>query len=131
MWFIGLIVGLVVGAAIEDFEGAFYGAALGALAGYALRLALGRSPEERLRALEQEVAELRRALHGTDPASCYATAGDIGGIHSRNRPQSHFRSSRSHRTRRPARRRRSGSSPSPNSGSRRSAKPASISTASL
>ena len=43
MWFIGLIVGLVVGAAIEDFEGAFYGAALGALAGYALRLALGRS----------------------------------------------------------------------------------------
>ena len=62
MWFIGLIVGLVVGAAVEDFEGAFYGAALGALAGYALRLALGRSTEERLRALEQEVADLRRAL---------------------------------------------------------------------
>ena len=62
MWFIGLIVGLVVGAAVEDFEGAFYGAALGALAGYALRMALGRSNEERLRALEQQVAELRRAL---------------------------------------------------------------------
>ncbi len=62
MWFIGLIVGLIVGAAIEDFKGAFYGAALGALAGYALRLALGRSPEERLKALEEEVAELRRAL---------------------------------------------------------------------
>ena len=63
MWFIGLIVGLVIGAAVEDFEGAFYGAALGALAGYALRLALGRSTEERLRALEQEVADLRRAWH--------------------------------------------------------------------
>jgi uncharacterized membrane protein len=62
MWFIGLIIGLVVGAAVEDFEGAFYGAALGALAGYALRLALGRSAEERLRALEREVAHLRRAL---------------------------------------------------------------------
>ena len=63
MWFIGLIVGLVVGAAVQDFEGAFYGAALGALAGYALRLALGRSTEERLRALEQQVADLRRAMH--------------------------------------------------------------------
>jgi uncharacterized membrane protein len=62
MWFIGLIIGLVVGAAVEDFEGALYGAALGALAGYALRLALGRSTEKRLRALEQEVADLRRAL---------------------------------------------------------------------
>jgi uncharacterized membrane protein len=62
MWFVGLIVGLVVGASIEDFEGAFYGAALGALAGYALRLALGRSTESRLKALEDEVAGLRRAL---------------------------------------------------------------------
>ena len=62
MWFIGLIIGLVVGAALEDFEGAFYGAAMGALAGFALRLALGRSTEERLRQLEQEVADLRRNL---------------------------------------------------------------------
>ncbi len=62
MWFIGLIIGLVVGAAVEDIEGAFYGAALGALAGYALRLALGRSTEERLRKLEQEIADLRHAL---------------------------------------------------------------------
>jgi uncharacterized membrane protein len=62
MWFIGLIIGLVVGAAVEDIEGAFYGAALGALAGYALRLALGRSTEERMRKLEQEIADLRHAL---------------------------------------------------------------------
>ncbi len=64
MWFIGLIVGLVIGAAIEDFEGAFYGAVLGALAGYALRLALGRPAEARLRTLEEEVANAARALDG-------------------------------------------------------------------
>jgi uncharacterized membrane protein len=62
MWFIGLLLGAVIGAAVADFEGAFYGAVLGALAGYAGRLAMGRSTEARLRKLEQQVAELRAAL---------------------------------------------------------------------
>ena len=62
MWFIGLLVGVAIGAAVADIEGALYGAVLGALAGYALRLAMGRSTESRLRTLEQQVAELRAAL---------------------------------------------------------------------
>jgi len=62
MWFVGMLVGLVIGAALEDLAGAFYGATLGALAGYALRLVLGRNTEVRVSALEQEVKDLRTAL---------------------------------------------------------------------
>ncbi|HXV08906.1 MAG TPA: DUF2339 domain-containing protein [Burkholderiales bacterium] len=62
MWFLGLMIGLVIGAVTEGGDGAVYGAAFGALAGYALRLALGRSTDARLDALEQDVRRLREAL---------------------------------------------------------------------
>ena len=68
MWFLGLIIGLVIGAALEGGDGAVFGAAFGALAGYALRLALGRGTEARLAALEQDVRRLREALEAVRAA---------------------------------------------------------------
>jgi uncharacterized membrane protein len=74
MWFLGLIIGLVIGAAVEGGDGAVYGGAFGALAGYALRLALGRDTGARLNALEQDVRRLREALEAGRAASLAAPA---------------------------------------------------------
>ena len=81
MWFLGLIVGLVIGAALEGGDGAVYGAALGALAGYALRLVLGRGTEARLDALEHEVRRLGAALEAavSAPASQRAPVAPAAG----------------------------------------------------